>query len=54
MRVTERWRALGESPGSNPRLRVPTYVGQIVEGCEEEEEDEAEDEADEELTDIIE
>lgn len=53
MRVTERWRARGESPGSKPRLRAPTYVGHTVEEWEEDA-DEADEEADEELTDITE
>ena len=53
VRVTERWRARGESPGSNPRLSAPTYVGHTVEEWEDDAEDD-EEEADEELTDITE
>lgn len=53
VRVTERCKALGESPGSNPKLRVPTCVGQTVDEWVEEAE-EADDEAEEELTEIIE
>lgn len=53
VRVTERWRARGESPASNPRLRAPTYVGQTADECVEDA-DEADEEAEEELTEIME